>query len=343
MGTTKLEGTTTIAGTITASGAIAQGMIISPTLSSAYYNDVLVGLDINPTFTNPGAYTNVKNIGLRVQGISLGTGGGGVTVSTAFGNSALLNNTTGTANQAFGYQALYYNTTGSYNIAFGYNALQANSSGTANNAFGNNTLGFLTYGNFNNAFGQYTLGSLTTGSNNTAFGTSAGRWFGGIYIGTSNNLVTSSNSTFIGYYASPLADASSNEIVIGASATGLGNNSTVIGNSNTTKAQIFGTLQTQGNKLSIAAKTGAYTILTSDQIVTGDATSAAFTITLPTAVSKDGQTFTIKKIDASANAVTVGTTSSQTIDGSTTYSLPTRYKYVTVVSDGANWIIVGGD
>ena len=39
--------------------------------------------------------------------------------------------------------------------------------------------------------------------------------------------------------------------------------------------------------------------------------------------------------------MTVGTTLSQTIDGSTTYSLPTRYKYVTIVSDGANWIIVG--
>jgi len=60
-------------------------------------------------------------------------------------------------------------------------------------------------------------------------------------------------------------------------------------------------------------------------------------------VFKDGQTFTIKKIDASGNAVTLGTTSSQTIDGSTTFSLPTQYKYVTVVSDGANWIIVGGN
>ena len=93
----------------------------------------------------------------------------------------------------------------------------------------------------------------------------------------------------------------------------------------------------------IIAITALPVIVVLSHEVTGDATSAAFTITLPTAVSKDGQTFTIKKIDASANAVTVGTTSSQTIDGSTTYSLPTRYKYVTVVSDGANWIIVGGN
>ena len=342
MGTTKLEGQTTINGSTTASGAIAQGVIVSPTLNAAANGDVLIGMDLNPSFSN-GSFTSVKNIGLKVQGMNIWQGGGAISSSTAVGKDALNSNTTGSANSSFGYQALYSNTTGSYNIAFGYTSLNNNTSGTANNAFGMQSLTSLSSGSFNNAFGQVTLGSLTTGSNNTAFGTSAGRWFGGIYTGSSNNLATSNNSIFIGYNASPLADASSNEIVIGASATGLGNNSTVIGNSNTTKAQIFGTLQTQGNKLSISAKTGAYTILTSDQIVTGDATSAAFTITLPTAVSKDGQTFTIKKIDASAYAVTVGTTSSQTIDGSTTYSLPTRYKYVTVVSDGANWIIVGGN
>jgi len=341
VGTTKLEGQTTINGSTTASGAIAQGVIVSPTLNAAASNDVLVGLDINPTFSNPGAYSGVRYIGLRVQDINIGRGGGGFATNTAFGSDALLKNTVDGANSAFGHQTLYYNTTGTYNIAFGYRALYGNTNGTSNNAFGVSGLTALTSGSSNNSFGHFTLSTVTTASNNTAFGHSAGRWFGGNY--TTNNLNTSTGGIFIGYYASPLADASTNEIVIGYSATGLGNNSTVIGNSSTTKAKIFGTLQTQGNKLAIAAKTGAYAILTSDQIVTGDATSAAFTITLPTAVSKDGQTFTIKKIDASGNAVTVGTTSSQTIDGSTTYSLPTQYKYVTVVSDGANWIIVGGN
>jgi len=339
VGTTKLEGATTIAGTITASSGIAQGMIISPTLSSAYTNDVLVGLDINPTFSNPGAYSGVKYIGLRVQDINIGRGGGGFTTNTAFGSDALIKNTVDGANSAFGHQTLYNNTTGTYNIAFGYRALYGNTNGTSNNAFGVSGLTALTSGSSNNSFGHFTLSTVTTASNNTAFGHSAGRWI----ADGSTGLTSATNSIFIGYYAKALADASSNEIVIGASATGLGSNSTVIGSSSTTKAKIFGTLQTQGNKLSIAAKTGVYTILTSDQIVTGDATSVAFTITLPTAVSKDGQTFTIKKIDASGNAVTVGTTSSQTIDGSTTYSLPNQYKYVTVVSDGANWIIVGGN
>jgi len=80
-----------------------------------------------------------------------------------------------------------------------------------------------------------------------------------------------------------------------------------------------------------------------DEIITGDAASSAFTITLPTAVGFTGLTYTIKRINSGGNAVTVGTTSSQTIDGITTYALSAQYKYVKVVSDGANWIIVGNN
>ena len=51
---------------ITASSALAQGVYFNNTLVAAANNDVLVGLDINPTFTN-GAFTGVSNIGLRVS------------------------------------------------------------------------------------------------------------------------------------------------------------------------------------------------------------------------------------------------------------------------------------
>jgi hypothetical protein len=52
---------------VTAASAIARGTNLTPTLTAAANNDVLVGLDINPTFTN-GAFTNLTNLGLRVQG-----------------------------------------------------------------------------------------------------------------------------------------------------------------------------------------------------------------------------------------------------------------------------------
>jgi hypothetical protein len=64
-----------------------------------------------------------------------------------------------------------------------------------------------------------------------------------------------------------------------------------------------------------------------------------FEVVLPSASTVVGQQYQIKKIDSSANAVTVSTTSSQTIDGNLTYSLATIYKSVTLQSDGSNYYI----
>ena len=52
---------------VTAASAIARGTNLTPTLTAAANNDVLVGLDINPTFTN-GAFTGVTNLALRATG-----------------------------------------------------------------------------------------------------------------------------------------------------------------------------------------------------------------------------------------------------------------------------------
>lgn len=102
-------------------------------------------------------------------------------------------------------------------------------------------------------------------------------------------------------------------------------------------------LTTAGQLTALSNKTSAYTLTQVDQVITADATSAAFQVTLPTAVGKTGQTYTIKRINSGVNNVTVGTTSSQTIDGSTTYVLALQYKYVTVVSNGSNWFIIANN
>jgi hypothetical protein len=65
-GTTRISGKTTITGSTTAVSLLAQGQLISSTLIAAANNDVLVGLDINPTFTN-GAFTGVSNLAARFQ------------------------------------------------------------------------------------------------------------------------------------------------------------------------------------------------------------------------------------------------------------------------------------
>jgi hypothetical protein len=52
-------------GSRTATSALAQGVYFNNTLVAAANNDVLVGLDINPTFTN-GAFTGVSNWAVRI-------------------------------------------------------------------------------------------------------------------------------------------------------------------------------------------------------------------------------------------------------------------------------------
>lgn len=83
----------------------------------------------------------------------------------------------------------------------------------------------------------------------------------------------------------------------------------------------------------------AYRALLTDDVLLADATGAAFTITLPDAgaVISQNSFFYIKKIDATANAVTVAASGAQTIDGAATASLAAQYDDIILFSDGANW------
>jgi len=92
--------------------------------------------------------------------------------------------------------------------------------------------------------------------------------------------------------------------------------------------------------LTINAKAGAYTLILTDDVVTGDSSGGTFTLTLPTAVGNDGKLFHIKKIDSSANAVTIDGATTETIDGAETITLDVQWHSLTIVSDGANWLII---
>jgi hypothetical protein len=85
-----IGGVITANSSITASSALAQGVNFSNTLVAAANSDVLVGLDINPTFTN-GAFTGVRNLNLRV-GNSYAQYN---TLGSALGIGVELNRTTG--------------------------------------------------------------------------------------------------------------------------------------------------------------------------------------------------------------------------------------------------------
>jgi hypothetical protein len=82
-------------------------------------------------------------------------------------------------------------------------------------------------------------------------------------------------------------------------------------------------------------KTGAYTMLVTDDIV--ECTSGTFTVTLFTAVGNTGKQIIIK--NTGTGTITIDGNASETIDGALTITLPQYFSY-TLVSNGANWIIV---
>jgi hypothetical protein len=71
------------------------------------------------------------------------------------------------------------------------------------------------------------------------------------------------------------------------------------------------------------------------------APSGAVTLTLPTAVGRNGKTIVFKKTDSQvANVITIDGFSTETIDGALTTTLNTQYECLTIYSDGANWQII---
>lgn len=126
------------------------------------------------------------------------------------------------------------------------------------------------------------------------------------------------------------------------SSTTLGNATLTLGSTTSSVGNLtLSNVTVNGMAAAYTARTTAYTPTATDFTIAANASAGAFSVTLPTAVGITGEMYVIKKVDSSANAVTVATTSSQTIDGATTRSLPRQYDAITVQSDGANWIIIG--
>jgi hypothetical protein len=125
-----------------------------------------------------------------INGITVGRGGGSVSLNTAvgasalaatstgdgnaaFGGSALASNLAGTGNTATGFASLRDNTSGNYNVASGYLALATNLSGANNVGIGYSVLSTGTATSSNTAIGYEAL-KVTSGSTNTAIGYQSG-------------------------------------------------------------------------------------------------------------------------------------------------------------------------
>lgn len=158
---------------------------------------------LNRRLNNDGPFSSVNDI--TINGIEAGRGAGNVASNTAFGDTALDSNTTGSNNTAVGINALTSNTSGQTNTAVGSSALTANNVGVDNTAVGYNALSSQSSSSNNVAVGRSALESVM-GSSNTGIGRNAG-----------SNLTTGSNNAFLGNGAQPSAVGVSNEITLGDS------------------------------------------------------------------------------------------------------------------------------
>ncbi|MGG9961347.1 beta strand repeat-containing protein [Ferruginibacter sp. SUN106] len=77
-----------------------------------------------------------------------------------------------------------------------------------------------------------------------------------------------------------------------------------------------------------------------DNLLVFTGTSAA-TVTLPTAVGCDGRSYMIKNASATGPTpvLSIATTSAETIDGAASWSLTSVNETVTLISNGANWMV----
>lgn len=242
--------------------------------------------------------------------------------NTFFGSGAGLLNTTGNHNNCFGYNAGANLTTGSGNLMIGYRAGVSENTGNFNTYLGFQVALLAAGASSNVGIGYHSLFNNVTGSSNVAIGPAAGYWeTGGNSLWIDNQPRTN------------LADAKAKALVYGQFGT------TVDQQSFKVNGQVI-----TGGGLSFpvtATKSGAYSMLATDQAVTF---TGAGTITLLDAATYPGRTLILRTtaaaavISASANVVPL-------VGGAagTAILAATAGKWAFLMSDGTNWQVVMGN
>ncbi|MCE9540323.1 MAG: hypothetical protein K8R85_14060, partial [Bacteroidetes bacterium] len=261
------------------------------------------------------------------------------------GGAALHFNTTGEYNTAMGTGALGFNGIGVQNTATGAGALYQNYSGSYNTATGNGALYHNITANNNSAYGESALKNNDIGYSNTANGVDALKNNTIGFQNTSNGMnslksnISGANKTALCFNAFNSGTAFSNSTALGYDAQITASNTVQLGNTSVTDVKTSGTLTANGYTTAFSSKSLAYTLTAADDVV---AVTGTTTIMLPTAVGIAGRKYTIKNIDA-ATTVTVSASGAETIDGAPTKPLVVQYQYLTLLSDGANWLIVANN
>lgn len=139
------------------------------------------------------------------------------------------------------------------------------------------------------------------------------------------------SGTTLTFSAAPPTGTSNIEVVIGTTRDiGVPSDATV------TKAKLAAGAMSADKK----SKTTNYTAASDDDVILCDASSGAFTITLPTAVGIGGKIYIIKKTDSSTNKVSIDGNGAETLDGQTIIKLYVQYQTIKIMSDGTNWAVL---
>lgn len=181
------------------------------------------------------------------------------------------NLTSGSHNLAIGFYSLLNLTTGSSNLAMGYGSGQSITSGNYNIFFGYESA-LSVGGSHNIALGLQALSNDVSADNTIALGQQAGK------LTAAGNLTTSTDSLFFGRNTRALADSSINEIVIGAEATGAGNNTVTIGSDSIVTTYLKGSV-VANKAVSILNSAGGISLVEQPFVAAIDSTTilASFT------------------------------------------------------------------
>jgi hypothetical protein len=210
--------------TNTASDNVAVGYNCLDTCSSGS-NNTAVGTECMDANT-----TGSGNVAMGYRTLDANTSGSS---NVAIGQYALGDNTTAGGNTAVGYAALTDNTTGDSNTAVGFECVEKCTTGIHNTGMGYRAGFTQTTGSYNITIGNFTGDAITTGQNNTLVGYGAGS---AITTGGNNTIVgmqagstltTGGNCILIGKEAN-VSGANNDELVIGNSIAGIGNNTGLI-------------------------------------------------------------------------------------------------------------------
>lgn len=105
---------------------------------------------------------------------------------------------------------------------------------------------------------------------------------------------------------------------------------------------LSGVLVTAGNSQFLGVRNIAASgaVAGDDYLLLVDATAGAVTVTLPAVALSNRRVLVVKKVDASANAVTVDGDAAETIDGAASQSLTGQWDALTLACNGAGWFIL---